>query len=409
MEQNFEQKKKSFDGTDKGAAGGSPGILYHLENQMTESGRKLREQVLDNASDKARQFFNNGNYDPLRKVDAATLNEDEWHAYRKTYLGASEAAVVMGYSPYSSTVDLYHEKRGDLPVIEPSPKDAAEKELIFLWGHIAEQYLRAYVKTIPEFSGCEVIVETEIFGWEKAPYLACNLDAILKWPDGRYSLLEFKAPGEFVANEYKDNNIPVQYAAQCQQQMSLLNIDDAYLIAMFSRDKVTVSHLLRDMDEGMEIINAMENAWTEISAGIPPQLKAGTPKVMGASANRWRPFSKKGKTTEIAATYAQALEEAYAAAQEYKEYSEMAKAANDRKMAALAPILLSMGENSSGHFASAAAEYKISCTDTAGAETLTSDALKCIRQQNPQLYQMLSPYLSTKAATRRVKLSKTIK
>lgn len=403
------QKKKSFDGTDKGAAGGSPGILYHLENQMTEAGRRLREEVLNNASDKAKAFFHNGDYDPLRKVDAATLDEAEWHNYRKTYLGASEAAVVLGCSPYSSTLDLYHEKRGDLPVITPSPEEIAQKELIFLWGHIAEQYLRAYVPTIPEFQGCEVIVETEIFGWAEAPYLACNLDAILKWPDGHYSLLEFKAPGEFVANEYQDNNIPVQYEAQCQQQMSLLNVDDAYLIAMFSRDKVTVSHVIRDMDEGMEIIQAMKMAWTEITAGVEPTLKAGTPKLLGDAANRWRPIAQKGKSINIDVSFSAQMEEAYAAAQEYKTYSELANAANKRKQAALAPILLFMGENAVGWLDGQTEKYKVSCSDSSGGETLRADDLKCIREQNPQLYQMLSPYLSTKGTTRRVKLTKIIK
>lgn len=399
--------QKSFDGTDKGGAGGSPGILYHLENQATESGRKLRQEVLDAASDNAKAFFMNGDYDPLRKRDAADMDESEWHDYRATYLGASDAAVAMGLSPYSSNVDLYHQKRGEVPIFPESEEDRLQKERIFSWGHIAETYLRAYILTMPEFKGCKVLVDSMIFGWPDAPYLACNLDAILQWPDGRYSLLEFKAPGEYVADEYENNNVPTHYFIQCQQQMSLLNIDDCYLLALFNRDTVTCSHIVRDMDEGMDIINSLERAWTQIMAGDEPELMGKTSTVMMRTANKWRPFAKKKEIVPLPADVESSLDQAYTASMEEKRLNDLAKVAKANKEAAVAPILLMLGENTCGVLQGSVWKYSVRCTDIEGKETLKADALERIKSQDPDLYKLLHPYLSMKNTQRRYKIIKT--
>ncbi len=47
-------------------------------------------------------------------------SEQEWLEARRTGITASEIAVVMGLSPYSSPFSLYHQKLGNLPPMEDS-------------------------------------------------------------------------------------------------------------------------------------------------------------------------------------------------------------------------------------------------------------------------------------------------
>lgn len=113
----------SFDGSDKGATTESLDIPYHLENMNTEFGLALREEVLANASDEARKFFNECDYDPLRVVDGSKLSEDEWHNRRRICIGASEVSAVMGTNPFTNNVDLWHQKLGHAELVTCTPEE----------------------------------------------------------------------------------------------------------------------------------------------------------------------------------------------------------------------------------------------------------------------------------------------
>ena len=52
-------------------------------------------------------------------------NSPEWLAFRKTGIGASEAAAVLGYSNTMSNIDLWEQKMG-----LQKPKDLDELERV---------------------------------------------------------------------------------------------------------------------------------------------------------------------------------------------------------------------------------------------------------------------------------------
>ena len=51
-------------------------------------------------------------YQPLVLVETADLSREEWLAYRRQGLGGSDAAAVLGISPFRTGVDLYYDKLG---------------------------------------------------------------------------------------------------------------------------------------------------------------------------------------------------------------------------------------------------------------------------------------------------------
>ena len=58
------------------------------------------------------------NYQPEVLVDTADLSREDWLNYRRLGIGGSDAAAVMGLSPFATIRDLYFDKIGVTPVIE---------------------------------------------------------------------------------------------------------------------------------------------------------------------------------------------------------------------------------------------------------------------------------------------------
>ena len=54
----------------------------------------------------------NLNYIPSVLVDTEGLTEEEWLNYRRLGIGGSDAAAIMGQSPFCTKRDLYYDKCG---------------------------------------------------------------------------------------------------------------------------------------------------------------------------------------------------------------------------------------------------------------------------------------------------------
>jgi putative phage-type endonuclease len=67
-------------------------------------------------------------------ITPADIPEEQWHALRRTGLGGSDVAALLGLNRYTSARELYLEKRDELPEL-PRP-DALERAAE--WGHLHE-------------------------------------------------------------------------------------------------------------------------------------------------------------------------------------------------------------------------------------------------------------------------------
>ena len=74
------------------------------------------------------------NYQPEVLVDTADLSREDWLNYRRLGIGGSDAAAVMGLSPFATIRDLYFDKIGVTPVIEEEEENWVAKEV----GHRLE-------------------------------------------------------------------------------------------------------------------------------------------------------------------------------------------------------------------------------------------------------------------------------
>jgi putative phage-type endonuclease len=158
-----------------------------------------------------------------------TGTEEEWLAARRPGITASEIAIVMGLSPYSSPYALFHQKLGILP--------AGEDQAVFERGRVLEPYVaEKFAAAHPEFyvygDGRELYAHCD------RPWQLATPDRLLFGPyDGRgweetepSAVLETKTDaGSDEWGEPGTDEIPVHYRCQVLWQMDVMGVSRAYV------------------------------------------------------------------------------------------------------------------------------------------------------------------------------------
>lgn len=101
---------------------------------------------------------------PNPVVSTEGLPREEWLAYRRKGIGGSDAAAVLGISPFRTGVDLYYDKLGQS--VEDDEQNWVAKEM----GALLETWLPA---SLPKRRG-----------WRSAPCRSCSSTGSIPgcWP-----------------------------------------------------------------------------------------------------------------------------------------------------------------------------------------------------------------------------------
>ena len=163
-----------------------------------------------------------------------TASEAEWLEVRRKGVTASEIAIIMGLSPYSSPYALYHQKLGILP--------ADDDQAVFERGRVLEPYIaEKFAAAHPEL----MVAGTgrELFAHSGRPWQLATPDRLL-CDDMRldfvpgyvieeitpHAVLETKTDaGSDEWGEPGTNEIPVHYRCQVLWQMDVMGVDRAYV------------------------------------------------------------------------------------------------------------------------------------------------------------------------------------
>ena len=74
------------------------------------------------------------NYKAEVFVDTENLSREDWLSFRRKGIGGSDAAAIMGMSPFCTKRDLYYDKLGIQPVMDEEEDNWVAKEV----GHRLE-------------------------------------------------------------------------------------------------------------------------------------------------------------------------------------------------------------------------------------------------------------------------------
>lgn len=181
----------------------------------------------------------------------------QWHAARRTGIGGSDAAAILGLSKWRTPLDVYLEKRGEAP---PAPENDAMR-----WGHYLEPAVR---QAYADETGREVRVPTQMLRHPQHKWMIGNIDGVTD--DQRlFEAKTARSPEGW--GEPGTDHIPQPYLLQTQHYMAVTGLpvaDVAVLIggADFRIYEVPADRELQDM-----LIEAEHEFWQRVLRRDPPK------------------------------------------------------------------------------------------------------------------------------------------
>lgn len=209
----------------------------------------------------------NAGYQPNVLVETAALSRPEWLEYRRKGLGGSDAAAVLGISPFRTARDLYYDKAGVVSTDDPENWVALEV------GNLLEPLV---ARIFSEKTGLKVYQRKCMFQHPNHPWMLADLDYLADLPDGTTAIVEIKTTNYNAKSKWWYNGeeiVPVYYESQARHYMAVMNLDRVFFCCLYGNngDEIIIRHIDRDKDYEAELIALEEDFWqNSVLAGNPP-------------------------------------------------------------------------------------------------------------------------------------------
>ena len=163
-------------------------------------------------------------------------NETDWLNARRSWIGGSDAACIIGRNPWKSNVDLWREKTG-----RKKPADLSDNELVN-YGKAAEDHLRELFALDYKPRGLMVHYKPfNIWTNKEYPWAHASLDGWLTLITGgdQFGVLEIKTAtiNSAAQAEKWRNRIPDNYFCQLLHYMAVTGASYAYLSAQLKYER----------------------------------------------------------------------------------------------------------------------------------------------------------------------------
>ena len=122
------------------------------------------------------------NYKAEVFVDTENLSREDWLSFRRKGIGGSDAAAIMGMSPFSTKRDLYYDKLGIQPVVDEEEDNWVAKEV----GHRLEDLV---AEIFSRNTGLKVYPVRKMFRHPLHPFMLADVDFFIDFPDGTKGIL----------------------------------------------------------------------------------------------------------------------------------------------------------------------------------------------------------------------------
>ena len=228
------------------------------------------------------------NYQPEVLVDTADLSREEWLDYRRLGIGGSDAAAIMGLSPFATIRDLYFDKIGVTPVIEEEEENWVAKEV----GHRLEDLV---AMIFAKKTGLEVFPVRKMFRHPLYPFMLADVDYFIRFPDGSIGILECKTCNYNAKDKWADDGIPENYVLQVRHYLAVMNMNKAYIACLYGNNENEFVYrcLERDRMEEEELIEQEKYFWEEyVEKKIEPPY-SGKPDLILASIRKYKGYADK--------------------------------------------------------------------------------------------------------------------
>jgi len=193
-------------------------------------------------------------------ADTSDMSKSEWLETRHRGIGGSDAAAILGVSPWTSRYALWSDKVADKPIeLAQTPAMA--------FGHKMEPVVAdAYA----ESTGVDLVNDTNLYAHPEHKFMLANLDRLILGSDGKpASVLEIKTS----ANPYSwDDGVPPYYVSQVQHYMAVTGLPTSVVAVLLQGKEMRHYEVPRD-DAYIDRLIELEAAfWDEVNKRVEPDI-----------------------------------------------------------------------------------------------------------------------------------------
>lgn len=190
-------------------------------------------------------------------VNASSISREEWLAWRRTGIGGSDAAAVIGLNPFRSRIEVYADKMGMMPEKEDTESMRLGRDLE---DYVAQRFCEATGKK----------VRRNNFMWCHDEH-RCMIADVDREIIGENAGLECKTTQAWGGKVIMKGEIPLTYYVQCMHYMAVMGYDRVYLAVLIFGKGFFHFTIERDEDEIAALVAAEASFWRDhVEAGISP-------------------------------------------------------------------------------------------------------------------------------------------
>lgn len=281
---------------------------------------------------------------------------EAWLEERRTGIGGSDTAPILGLSPYKTPLAIYQEKRGEARSIE----DNAPMK----WGRQLEPVIR---QEYSDQTGRVVLVPERMRRHPQHDFMVANVDGFTE--DGRI----FEAKTARTANGWGEpgsDQVPQGYLLQVQHYMAVLGMAVADVAVLIGGSDFRLYEVPADRELQQMLIDAEADFWACVQRGEPPE-----PVTFADAMARWGHASKAGSVL--------ADDEAQAAVLDLGRLREQIAALEARQEQAKAVVMRALGERDT----LVSPQGDVLCTWKAGKPSQRLDAV-ALKAAHPNIYSL---------------------
>lgn len=258
-------------------------------------------------------------------IQVRYTSRDQWLERRRSGIGASDIAGVLGLSPYTTPLQVWASKLVDLP---DDPSEAME------WGRRLEPVI---LDAWQLESRRRVVHRGALLRSRKRPWMMATLDGVTRTNMANFdesdmgavkqvpAVVQAKAVSDWTWNDI----VPQHYQLQVQWEMAVTGFELAFVVVLHSGRRLAAYEVFADPVVQAELIEEGEQFWSAVESGEPPAVDADDLSFL----NDLFPTS-----------HEQAVEIPVDAMEELYESRRAFVAASDRKAEAEAAVKAMLGE-----------------------------------------------------------------
>lgn len=189
---------------------------------------------------------------------------------RYAYIGGSDAAAVLGLSRYSTPLEVWGVKTGNIEA-----KDISDKIAVKLGNKLEQTVAELFM----EATGKKVQRINNTLYHKKYNYICVNLDRKVIGED---AFLECKTTNYFKAKDWEGEDIPLEYIIQCYHGLAVSGMQKAYIAVLIGNTDFKYKIIERDEKVINDLIKKEVAFWNDyvLTNKMPMTIKANDDDVL---------------------------------------------------------------------------------------------------------------------------------